>query len=231
MTRSKQSAIEQLLAEGMAEIAEGETLAKAAQDQLDEDFKGLNATQKPAPDADDDDDQDDEDLDGPDSEHEDDEDQDDDDDDDGSPKMSKAAGVIDAMPLLASIDDKFGEVKDLLAGVGFLVQKVNSLEAQVTTLAKSVQAQANGTLMIAKAVAPNLDAPVRPPSKRAVVPTAYTPTEMSKEQVIAKCEQAVELGKLDLDTSMLVMGMVNANGVDGAKAQLPRTFEILEGMK
>ena len=244
MTGNQRSAVEQLIAEGMAQVQGGATLAKAAQDQLDKDFKPLTDAQAASDAAQDDDedgikdseqsdDQGDgakEDADTDDSEQGDDQgDTESDDDDQGEGEVAKADGdFIDAMPLLEALDQKLGVITDRLGGVGLLFDEVNALKGVVGKMAKAIEDQASGTLLIAKAVSPHLDAPL-PPKSKVRVPTAQAaPATITPSAFFAKAEQAMSAGKLGPSDISLLNAVVNSKGVDGARSALPQLTAIVE---
>lgn len=247
------SPVEQLLAEGIAQVQQGELFAKAAADPLDQDFEPLDQAQQ-ASDAAYQDDEDDHDDQGSDPDADDDEDGTDPDadpDDDGEDQDDDAGaqpggvvakadgGFIDAMPLLRALDDKFDQILTRLDQFEGMQGEVSQLRGQVTTLAKSVQASTQGTLTIARAIAPHVDAPVMSKSQQAQaqrgarVPTSYTqaPDFAGSDDVYAKAEKACDQGLMTVSDVSLLNGVINSRGIEGAREALPRIFQTLKEVK
>lgn len=242
-SQRQRDAVAELLEEGMAQVARGETFAKAAQDPLDSDFEGLDDARQASDAAHDEDDQDaagqgqdgdDADLDDGEDGNEGEQDDDEDEDGEGAPAFAKAesGGFVDAMPLLQELDRKL----ERLEALGLLFEEVQTIKGQVTTLAKAVQATAQGTLTLAKAVAPHVDAPLPPRSQQArvTVPTTTTvqPTGTTDAgTVFAKAEQAAADGRISAGDMALMNGVINSRGVAGAREALPQLFSIIEEEK
>ncbi|ABW35095.1 hypothetical protein Dgeo_3054 (plasmid) [Deinococcus geothermalis DSM 11300] len=240
----KRNAVAALIEEGMAQVQQGETFAKAAQDPLDQDFEGLDEA-RASSDAAHEEDQDDSDgadnTDAADADDEDEADGDDDDSDDdeddaddapGEGRLSKADGDwVDAMPLLEAIDRKYDLILERLGGMNLLYEEVQGIKGQVGTLAKAVQSSAQGTLTLAKAIAPHADAPLPPKSKRVAVPTAImskADADESPAVFFAKAEQALTAGRIGVSDLALLNGTVNTRGLAGARAALPQLFALVE---
>lgn len=246
MDPRQRNVVNELLAEGMAQVQQGEAFAKAAQDPLDEDFNDLddarrdsdtahdeNDASNPEPGSTDPDD-DDEDTDPDDDE--DDQGEDSDPDAQGD-QFSKADGdYIDAFPLLQALDQKYDLLLARMEGLLTISQDVNSLRSQVGTIAKAVQASAQGTMTLAKAIAPHVDGPMPSKSRQA---RAYAPTSVDlnpagtddPNAVFAKAEKAAERGLITAGDVSLLNGVTNSRGVQGARAALPQLFSIIEEVK
>ncbi|WP_241900035.1 hypothetical protein [Deinococcus sp. UR1] len=235
----------------MAQVQQSEAFAKAAQDPLDEDFSDLDdaraqsdaANASNTPDDDQDDQADGTDPDGTDPDDDDEDDTDDDEDDtdpdgQGAGQFSKADGgdFVDAMPLLQAMDRKYDLILARMEGLLSLADDVNGLRGQIGTLAKAVQASAQGTMTIAKAIAPHADAPLPSKSRQArtYAPTGVdlTPTGSTDPSALfAKAEKAAERGLITAGDVSLLNGVTNSRGVEGARAALPQLFSIIEEVK
>lgn len=241
MTHKMRNAVDDLIAQGLAEIESGFTFAKAAQpeaerddDDLDGDFAALDkaraaseqATQQPAPGnqaapAPSDDDEDEDDLDDLD---------DDEDEEGGEGQGGQMAKAVNAWPLLQALDAKLELLPVLAQRVERLEAQNATLVEQNATLAKAVQEGARGSHTMAKAVAAALGQPALPKSKlaRAQVPvSAQQASGLDRNTVMSKAVAAVERGVLDVEAVATLEVLTNSVGVDAAVAQMPAIQSVL----
>lgn len=239
MTHKMRNAVDDLIAQGLAEIESGFTFAKAAQpdgerddDDLESDFAALDQARQasdqakqqpapgnqaaPAPSPLDDEDEEDDDL--------------DDDEEDGEDGEGQMAKAVNAWPLLQALDSKLELLPQLMQRVEKLESQNAALVEQNATLAKAVQDSARGSHTMAKAVAAALGQPALPKSKaaRAQVPVAAQQSGgLDRNTVMSKAVAAAEAGRLDVETVATLEVLTNSVGVDAAVAQMPAVQNIL----